>query len=304
MKSINSSIKFKGFIIYDKLSNTILNIPRYDISGDMCRYLKGAFAENEKLKEIWDTYPIIGIEENIEDENEIYIKSKDIVIELLEYCIIDRLSTELQDYFRKPNMNFEKLEKIERKNISKDLLSNRFINIFTEEIKNREAFKDSKDEVEYNEKNGNELFYLEIFDSGEIYNKMQLIFPKNTKIKRNDNNSLQIDTKKYLIGIEFDFDGTGVIIDDEFEKYYLDIQNYFDENLDLRYHEYGFCVKVNVKYKLNTYFSKNKWKYYLWIENFIEDLEKYISMDNFMNEINWKSVRTILQCYKNSKKDQ
>lgn len=152
MKSINSSIEFEGFIMYDKLSNTILNIPRYDISGDMCKYLKGAFAENEKLKEIWDTQPISRIEENIEDENEIYIESKDIVIELLEYCILDRLSTELQDYFRKPNMNFEKLEKIERKNISQDLLSNRFINIFTEEIKNRKTFYNSKNEVEYNEK--------------------------------------------------------------------------------------------------------------------------------------------------------
>lgn len=146
------------------------------------------------------------------------------------------------------------------------------------------------------------MFYLEIFDSGEIYNKMQLIFPKNTKIKRKDNNNLQIDTKKYLISIEFDFDSTGVIIDDEFEKYYLNIQNYFDENIGLRYYEYGFCVKINVKYKLSTYFSKNKWKYYLWIENFIEDLQKYISMDTFMDEINWKSVRTILQCYNNIKK--
>lgn len=93
MKSINSSVEFKGFIIYDKLSNTILKIPRYDISGDMCRYLKGAFAENEKLKELWDTQPISRIEEDIE-ENETYIKSKDIIIELLEYCILDRLSTE------------------------------------------------------------------------------------------------------------------------------------------------------------------------------------------------------------------
>ena len=73
MKSINSSIEFKGFIIYDKLSNTILNIPRYDISGDMCKYLKGAFAENKKLKEIWDTHPISTIEESMEDGDEIYI---------------------------------------------------------------------------------------------------------------------------------------------------------------------------------------------------------------------------------------
>lgn len=292
MKSIDSNVEFNGFIYYDRLNNEILEVPRYQVSSDICRYLKAAFAEDKKLEKNWDKQPISTIEENIESENEIYIESKYIIMELIEYCVLDQLSMGLDDYFRKKDMNFEKLEKIERDNIPKELLANRFINLFSKDFKTRKAFANYHEDL----RRGDELFGIENFETGEIYNKIQLIFPKGTKIKKDYKESLQINTKKYVIDIKFDFEGIEGLRDNIFEKYYLNVQNYCDDDLNFRYCEYGFNIDIDVRFKLKTYFSKNKWMYYLWIENFIEDLEKYLSKEKFMNEINWRTVRTMLQC--------
>jgi len=297
LKSINNNINFKGFIVYDKLNNEIINVPRYDVSYDICRYLNAAFAEEDILKKMWNEQPLIEIERNIENEDKINIESRNMIIEVLEFCILDRLSIELEDYFRRTDTNFENLEKIERDNIKKELLSNRFINLFTKDISQREVFSNS--EAKFELQNGeNELFELENLDTGEIYHKIQLIFPNGTELERNDN-TLKINTKKYEIELKVKFNEDGVLIDKDFEEYYLNIHNYFDEDLEMRYYEYAFNIEVNVKLKLNTYFSKNKSEYYLWLENFIEDLENYLSLEKFMDEINWKTARTILQGYSN-----
>jgi len=37
------------------------------------------------------------------------------IIEVLEFCILDRLSIELEDYFRRTDTNFENLEKKKQK---------------------------------------------------------------------------------------------------------------------------------------------------------------------------------------------
>ena len=302
LKSINNNVNFKGFIVYDKLNNEIINVPRYYVSYDICRYLNAAFAEEDILKKMWDEQPLIEIERNIENEDKINIESRNMITEVLEFCILDRLSMELEDYFRRTNTNFENLEKIERNNIKKELLSNRFINLFTKDISQREVFSNSKARFEL--QNGeNELFELENLETGEIYHKIQLIFPNGTELERNDN-TLKINTKKYEIELKVKFNEDGVLIDKDFEEYYLNIHNYFDADLEMRYYEYAFNIEVNVKLKLNTYFSKNKWEYYLWLENFIEDLENYLSLEKFMDAINWKTARTMLQGYANYRNNE
>ena len=100
---MNQSIKFDGFIIYDKNNHKILSVPEYGISIDMTKFLKSAFSENKAMEKIWNEesigqFRIVGGKPG-EHALGIATHSGALFIELLEYCLIQKLSSHLSSYF-------------------------------------------------------------------------------------------------------------------------------------------------------------------------------------------------------------
>ena len=167
----------------------------------MSYYLKAALSENKALKNIWIKN---GLRVDYIDENGNYIlktsKSCDILNELIEYCILNRLCTHLNSYFKLNKLNDIKV--IDRYEIPDILLENRFLKIFSEDINNREYFIDC-----IPDKNEDEEFVSINGKEGTLYEKFELLLPRNSKIKRKNKNTILIDNYIFTISLSCMYDG-------------------------------------------------------------------------------------------------
>lgn len=140
-KKFNRTITLKGFIIYDAMENKLINVDYYKLSNELVSNLNSAFEENESLRTIWTTIPLRSVFGPIEIAG-YATSSKEIVEELFEYFIFHRLSSTFHQFFTHNEFKEKDLKIYDRKDIPDTLLNNRFLNLFSKPIEQREAFKD------------------------------------------------------------------------------------------------------------------------------------------------------------------
>ena len=288
-KSLNRCINLKGFIVYDKTNKKIISIPRYAVSEKMSDYLRSAFAENKAMEKIWKAdseFVAISFDKEKNRETRELTKRGVLLVELLEYCIISKLTVHLCDYFNL--FDGLDLEQISRIDIPDILLQNRFLKLFSEDMDNRTAFVDPT-----GPKRSSHI--LAAFSENALFEKFELVLPKKSKFLRKSKNEIIIDTPVVSIAINCDFDGTNTYIDSDFRKYYMGIQNYHYNDYD----DYYFEVSVSTKFKKRALFSKKKDVYYAWIDSFIDSLSDFLDEDTFYKNINWETVNTMIICKKN-----
>lgn len=142
-RRLNQTKKFEGFIIYDEINHKIISVPEYTISTDMAQYQQCASSENKALEKLWK-------EDNISqfrnfrgkiDQNLLntLTQSGTLLTELLEYCLIEKLSLHLTDYYNEFDGKL-KVQEFQKTNIPQVLLTNRFLRLFSEDMINRESF--------------------------------------------------------------------------------------------------------------------------------------------------------------------
>lgn len=299
IKELNQTIKVNGFVIYDEENHEIVGVPEYTVSTDMVGYLNSAFAENEALKKLWNEesigqFTIVGGKPG-ERAMGIATHSGALFIELLEYCVIHKLSLHLSAYF---NNSYEKqrVRKFQRNDIPEVLLSNRFLKLFSEDMLNRAIFVCQDGFIQNRDKDAGEIVYAKTA-SGGVYDKFDLILPKKSKVTRKNKNEIIIETPILSLTISCLFGGFSTVLKSGFYKYYLGIAN-----PKRAYHNYEFNVEVKVKFKLRSLFSKDKAIYYAWIDSFLDEITSYIDKDTFFEKINWNTTYSIIRCYKNMNK--
>ena len=295
IKELNQTVKIDGFVIYDEENHKIIKVPEYDICTDMIKYLNSACAENQALKKLWDRESIgcIKIVGGKAGKRAIGITTHSgaLFIELLEYCVINKLSLHLSEYF---NNSYEKqrVKDFQRNDIPEVLLSNRFLKLFSEDMFNRAIFACQKDFVLDDHNDGGKIVYAET-SSGGLYDKFDLILPEKSKITRKNKNQIIIDTPILTLTLSCLFGGFSTVLKRGFYEYYLGIQHH-----PKGYHEYEFNVEVSVKFKVRSLFSKDKELYYAWIDSFLDEITSYIDTDAFFDKINWDTVYSLIHCYK------
>ena len=295
VKAMTKNKSIEGYFIYDVKNKSLKDIPEYDISGDMREYLNALFAENEAIKALWEKEPIYSedergepIFENITGEA---LESWNILAELVEYCVLVNLSRHLGSYFKQPRFKNSKVKELNRTDIPSVLLTNRFLNLFSENMKNREPFMNVGDIA--NDPN----MEWEILSVGDaVYQKSNLVLPINSNVKRKDKNTIVLDTKLITLTLHCFFDGTNTVLKSGFIEHYLGIKG-FDGFLNNRV--FKFDVNVEVKFKLLSYLSLSRWMYYMWADEFITKLEDYVSKDTFFDRINWSTVYTLIKSNEN-----
>lgn len=182
IKELNQAIKIKGFIIYNKENHKILGIPEYEISTDMERYLDCAFSENKALEKLWNENNISQFEFDGREDNEAELESSryssDLFVELLEYCVIEKLSTHLLDYFNEFDEK-QHVQEFHKNDIPEVLLSNRFLKLFSEDMRNREIFVCQDG---YWGDDASDGIVVAQNASGGLYQRFDLILPEKAKL--------------------------------------------------------------------------------------------------------------------------
>lgn len=281
LKVVPKSFSTTGIFIYNKKDKNILHIDGYGISYDMYEYLTSALREEHQLKKNWD----LGGLEDFETESE----DKTIINELVEYCILQKLSANLTDYFQTFSVDSDDIFEVNSENIESRMLSNRFLKLFSSSLESRVEIEDKSD---YSMISRDGVIY-KCTQGGYIYEKTDFLLPKDSQISRVDANSIVIRMPMFNIYIGCYFYGINANLPKGFSKYYLKIKDYFT-----CYSTMGFDIEVQVDFKARYYFSESGWKYHEWVDKFIENIENYASSDLFFKKINWDTVYTIIKCGK------
>lgn len=295
LKGLKNTTNIEGFIIYNKKEKALVLVPEYRISCDMINYLQFAFSENKALEKLWKQDNIVEFQTLDEEQGErVIVKSThsaDVFLELLEYCVMEELSTHLTDYFNK-QFGKPKIQEFGRADIPEILLQNRFLRLFSEDMDNRAAFACSDTHGDH--KMGNIIM---AYSSGAMYKKFDLILPQKSKINRKNKNTIAIETPLFKMLITCRFEGDGTVLPSSFHEYYLGLNDAI-----LNYGNYKFHVEVDVSFKPKALFSKEKESYCAWIDSFLDTLANNMGEEEFFNRINWDSVHTMIICKLNLEK--
>ena len=228
LRNNNQIHKIKSVIVINKSQKFLSRIPRFELSEKMYHALQASFIENEALKKYWND----GFESNknstkekppkienpidetskkekisfmaikkieIKDEDEILRidKSKEIIIELIEYLILEELSTHLSTYFHEYRREDTFLKEYNRKDVPHNLLENRIINLLTTPFENRGIFVKAGMADNLNEGDGEVVMIMG--SDGSKFTKFDLILPTGSKINRPKLGIIEIENKRIKI---------------------------------------------------------------------------------------------------------
>lgn len=287
-RKLKRKLKIKGVFIYNSERKKLVPIKQYEISEKMCDYLASAFVENKALKRHWLKDDLVAFcDKSTSSKKPIKIAehhSKKILIELIEYCVIEKLSMHLEEYFNCYNHN-KHIQEYGRESIPDILLQNRFLRLFSENMNNREAFSDH-----FSLKKKNVVYAIS--DSGAVYNFFSLFLPKKSKVMR-QNDKIVVSMPFLTLSIGINFEGVNTILKRGFPEHYLKIPLFYtDHNV------YSYDINVSVKFNLLSLSRRGIDFYYGWIDSFIDSLIEYCSIDDFMTRINWRSNYALIHSIK------
>ncbi len=284
--------EINGFFLYHKDQNKVLNIIRYDFGSNLFRFLKAAFVESSEMKQLWENKSL-GFESLIsKNDKSLMTKasgSRGIISEASEYYIIYSLSKHLEEYFKQSIFKHNKLTEFERENLPKALYQNRFMDLFTRDIKQRKCFV--KHATDYVDKGGT---VTSGSDEKAEYHRFHLFLPQGSKIKRFNDNNIEIDTPFFKMRISLCTSRNDSLLPEGFARYYMDIRD--PEEIDV----YQVLLNISVSFKLISIFTGG-WHYYRWVDSFLDQLEQMMSDRQFFDTIGWNTAYTVLKCLHVSK---
>ena len=267
-KSKHFYYKFKGMFSLNKETNKSISIRHYDFSEKITRILDSIFNENPALLKIWNDNPLYKFGKS---QNE----SIKLLKEATEYFVLQKLSTNLCDYFNGKNL---KLTTLYRNDVSNIIVTNRVLDLVSREMNERTAFDN------YTDKTSKHIVYS-IGKNNVIYDRFDLTLPQGSKIKRNENNEIEIETKRFKFQIEVIIPGTNTFIDSTFDRLFK------DNSLNP---DFVIYINFKVKFKPFTFILPFGTEYYAWLENFIKSMEKSFSIENYLNTINWNGNKILI----------
>jgi hypothetical protein len=281
--------EYQGFFIYRTGTNCVEEIDRYEFGEELPRYLTGLFSEKPGLKRTWDQEPLTnlyGLPEDIEKNRP--KRTLALVREAMECFVLRQLSFHLDEQLGRPTEG--RTEAISREQVPEVLLQNRFLNLFSEPMEDRAAFGDDRSDTSN--------VYYALGEQGAIYDRFELVLPKQSKVTRTAPNEVAIATKRFELRIETEFDGGNTYIPWEFHKYYLGHEALLKEGA-IQFHAFQVTVRLTTKVSLGSVFAIADWEYYRWVDSFLDRFDRSFSEDAFFSRIGWDTALTVLHCQEN-----
>jgi hypothetical protein len=134
---------FRGFLI-SGIDGMLQPVEQYDLASDVAQFQGAAFAENPALARQWESEPLSDINRAIlgptASIGEIHrIGSIRIANELVQYAVLNHLSTHLTDYFNKLDEP-DAVVTLARNDMPSILLSNRILALISGDMRDRAMF--------------------------------------------------------------------------------------------------------------------------------------------------------------------
>ena len=276
---INETIK--GVIVYDKTNKSLVDIPGYSISYRMLKCLKSACVENKNLESIW-------LKESIGFNPKTHktTKSTDLLRQILEYEILNRLSIVTTDFYNSSDVADKEVRQWTKNDIPSFVANNDFLNIFSKDMSERAAFNNRNDEDFSN-------IVSSFSKNGEMYERIEFTLPKKCSLLR-EKNQIVIKHPLFKIDINPSISGFNTLVPNGFMKYYL------SKNIkDFSVLPYAFEVQIKVNYSFKAFFV-HKSEYYGWIDKLVSDISEEMHFKDFIDKIQWDSLNALILSIKNN----
>lgn len=288
LKALETNEAIEGFFVYDRENKDIICVPGYEIEEHMWLHMLSAYSNNQELKDKWKENKIGEIEFRSDGGfriQRITTESDNIVSELIEYCIIEVLSTHLIDYFS--GFAEEELKKLTRDDVPKLLSCNRFLKWLSEPSGDEGAFKEILcSEMPTKEKTEKLLSVV----PQKPYARFEIALPKDGSLIKEDD-SIVIDHPLFSVELSSLYEGCSATIPAGFENRYLGLDNILG-----RYGFFNFTITLSAKFKKKALFSKDRRKYSLWIDSLAKRLNDFASSEVFFERIGWYTANTVIEC--------
>ncbi len=282
-KQKEKEYKIKGFLIYNKSTNQIVDIPGYKYGMKLKKYLDSSFAENKGLEKVWNKHKVYDYKA---PDNS--ITGRDLIYQATEYFFINRLSMHLQAYFQPDKFKSSKLNTLNRIDIPQILFDNSFLDLFSKSMDKREAFVDTY----IDDSDNPDIIQLSAESNGHLYENFILTLPKKCKVSKPSKNILEIKTTRIELTIENEITAMTTEVSENFIKYY--IGNHDDSD----FIKYTMDTNIRIKFTLLAFITNLGWNYFKWIDSFIDRYADSFSEQRFLERINWNTIDNLINVTK------
>lgn len=294
VKPINSGVfKFEAAICVDKESKELIPIEGYPFAEETSRFVKAICTENKAIHKLWTEDPI-GSTFSFNNGKPVHKtpKSNLLLIEAVEYFVLRSLSLHLNSYFIKNDLSSgDELTTLERKNIPSVLLENRYLELFSKPMEEREAF------IKHGDGPSHGKVVYAFGKDGVIFDHFDLMLPKGSSVTRETNSSISIKTDRFNLNIHPKFEGMGSNFPHKFQTLYL--------GRDFRsVSTLGVELIITVEFSAKALLTTKGWSYYWWLDSFLERIEESLSKNSFLEKISWYQNAAMMHMAENRRKQQ
>lgn len=269
--------KITGVLVIERKTTNLVKVREYSFSHDLSAYLQALKNERPAIYKRWETTDFYTFTNGKREE----MTSAPLLRQATEYFVLTKLSGHLKDYFNKEDIDTSRLITLTRNQIPTVLLSNCFLETFSRDMGEREAFS-APEAQRVGVSDGSKVVYS-ITSSGAIFDDFDLTLPRGSTIERNPNGSVSIKNSVLELTISIDFGGFSYNLPSQFEQLYL-AKKVHDV------HAKQISVSIDVSFSRLAAFSSAAWEYHGWVDSFLESFDQKFNFDRFSANLNWGSV--------------
>lgn len=294
---VNKSIQkvITGFVMLDTEKNRIVGVNRYSFSDKISEILDATFIEDSELLYEW----------NSENLNDAHPSKPDnlstrLLDEAVEYFALAKLSMILGDFFNQPENESSKVAIFNKENMRSFIEVNRIMSLISQSPETRPVFLNKQ-------KSGEKMTVLQSFSrkvgqgridgittlDGHMYNLFELKLPTDTDLSRTHINRLEIKNSLFTLKLGFHFPTYTAVLPRHFEEYVFSGSKSFE-----KYHPYTYEIHAEITFSIWGFVRTKGWKYYYWLEKFIDDLDDDVSQEKYLEKIGWETAYTVLEVLK------
>jgi len=287
VSSLSKTIKMEGVLLLSS-NNEVREIERYRFSEETRSHIKGLTSENKALAKTWQTASLGFCDDEIDETTRrLTNNANKLVREAIEYFVLSELTLHLSEYFVSGvRANNDAVVTVERRDIPQLLLDNRFLELFSKDMSEREAFQ-------YHGEDSPGKIVFAKGSEGEIYDNFELVLPKGSSLSRHGT-TLRIHTPRFTLDIDSIYKGYSTVLPRDFEEFYLGIPS---NEVDAQ----QVNVRVTVSFRWWSVLSSRSWEYFAWLDSFLDRLHESFHFDAFLLSIEWKTAHTTAIAIRNAK---
>lgn len=284
----NGVYNVSGVVCINDETIEMISIEGYEVSEEIGQAVTALCSENKAFKKIWSESPVgsesfykRGVVRNSPP------KSNALLREAIEYYALNKLSLHLEAYFNSHAVvSDDELVTLERKEVPQVLLDNRFLDLFSRPMEEREPFA-----AHGFEPTEGKIVYASGAD-GAIFEHFEILLPKGSSISRDDS-GLVIKTPRFSLTIEPKFDGMNAGLPRSFEELYLGVNS-------RKVSAFKIGLGLTVNFYPASLLTARGWDYYWWLDSFLNEIEESFSKDKFLARISWDQNAALMLMNKNA----